>query len=35
MDRNVPRTFIDVLLNWLMKSFVCAAGVVPCHFGIS
>ena len=23
MDRNVPRTFIDVLLNWLMKSFVC------------
>jgi len=24
IDRNVPRTFIDVLLNWLMKSFVCA-----------
>ena len=23
VPRNVPRTFIDVFLNWLMKSFVC------------
>jgi len=23
MDRNVPRTFIDVLQNWLAKSYVC------------
>jgi len=23
MDRNVPRAFIDILLNWLMKSYVC------------
>jgi len=34
MVRNVPRNFVDMVLDWLLKSFVVLDGVASCYSGI-